>query len=101
MAPLPSGARAARADAMRLRNEAQTLKLAVRDSLAGSRERLERAQVAADRARAKRDEPQPSPWSELRWIQTYEALELTLVPLPPRLGLQIPSSALKFAPAPA
>ena len=82
MAPLTSGARAARADAGRLRDEAQELKLMVRGSLAASRERLQRAQVAADRARAKRDEPQPSPWSDLHWSQTYETLERTLVPLP-------------------
>jgi hypothetical protein len=83
VAPLKSGARAARANAARLRSEAEGLKLAVRGSLACSRERLETAQSAADDARAKRDEPLPSPWSELRWTQSYETLEQTLVPLPP------------------
>lgn len=83
MAPLSSDAKAARADAARLRNQAEELKLALRSNLASSRARLEKAQSAADVARAKLDEPQPSPWSELRWSQAYETLERTLVPLPP------------------
>jgi hypothetical protein len=82
VAPLRSEAQAARADAARLRKQTQELKLGVRSNLASSRARLEAAQAAADRARARRVEPQPSPWSELRWTQTYEALDLALVPLP-------------------
>jgi hypothetical protein len=84
VAALTAEARAARLDANRLRNDARELKLAVRGNLASSRERLGRAQRETDRARAKRIEPLPSPWSELLWTQTYETLERTLVPLSPR-----------------
>jgi hypothetical protein len=83
VASLRVTAQAARVDATRLRTEAQELKLAVRGNLARSRERLDRAQVQTNRARATRAEPMPSPWSELRWTQPYETLEQTLVPLPP------------------
>lgn len=82
MAPLNGAAQAARVDARRLRDEAKSLKLSVRGNLARSREQLESAQAEASRARAKRFEPQPSPWSELRWTQSYDTLELTLVALP-------------------
>jgi hypothetical protein len=82
MAPLSAAARAARADAVRLRTETQVLKFQVRGSLARSRERLGTAQAQTHRARAKRFEPWPSPWSELYWTQSYETLERTLVPLP-------------------
>ena len=84
MASLTDAALAARVDATRLRSEAQSLKLALRGNLVCSRERLGRAHLEASRTRARRDEPQPSPWSELRWTQTYESLEQTLVALPPR-----------------
>jgi hypothetical protein len=83
VASLNAAAEAARVDATRLRNEARELKLLARGNLARSRERLDRAQVQTDRARATRAEPMPSPWSELRWTQPYETLEQTLVPLPP------------------
>ncbi len=83
MAPLNVGAaEAARLDARRLRHEAEALRLAVRGSLACSRERLGRAHVEAGKARARRVEPLPSPWSDLRWMQSYETLDLTLVSLP-------------------
>jgi hypothetical protein len=82
VASLSSEARAVRTDAARLRIEALGLRLAVRGNLARSREGLGRAQMEADRARARRVEPLPSPWSELRWTTTYETLERTLVPLP-------------------
>jgi hypothetical protein len=84
LATLNVAAREARIDARRLRHESESLKLSVRGNLARSRERLGKAQDAADRARARRADPLPSPWSELRWTQTYETLELTLVPLPSR-----------------
>jgi hypothetical protein len=82
VASLNAEAQAARVDATRLRTQAQALKLAVRRNLACSRERLEQALSETDRARARRDEPMPSPWSELRWTHRYETLEQTLVPLP-------------------
>ena len=82
MASLKAKAHAARIEARRLRHQADSLKLNTRGNLASSREQLERALAETDRARARRDEPQPSPWSELCWVQTYEALEQTLVPLP-------------------
>lgn len=82
MATLNASARAARVDARRLRNEAQVLKLSVRGNLARSRERLGKAQLETDKARAMRVEPLPSPWSELRWAQSHDTLDRTLVPLP-------------------
>jgi hypothetical protein len=78
VAPLSAEAQAARAEASRLRNEAQALKLVVRVNLACSRERLGAAHIAFDRAQA---EPLPSPWSELRWNETYAMLDRTLVPV--------------------
>ena len=75
-------ARAARLEARRLRNESQELKLTVRSNLARSQVRLGRAQVEAEWIRARRGEALPSPWSELRWTQTDENLERTLVPVP-------------------
>jgi len=68
MAEVTIEAQAARIDARRLRQQARELKL--------------KAHFEADRARANRLESRPSPWSELRWTQTYETLEQTLVPLP-------------------
>jgi len=82
VAPLSYEARAARVDATRLRSEAQELKLIMRGNLACSRKQLGKAQRETDRAQARRVEPLPSPWSELRWTPPYETLELTLVPLP-------------------
>jgi hypothetical protein len=84
VAALTAEAYAARLDALRLRTEARELKLAVRGNLRCSRERLGKAQVEAGRARARRDDTLPSPWSELRWTRNYETLEQTLVPLPGR-----------------
>ena len=77
---LTGEARSARIDARRVRREATEVKLHVRSNLALSRERRRRAEVQLERARTQRDEPLPSPWSELRWAHTYEPLELTLVP---------------------
>ena len=82
MATLNTAAHAARVEAARLRTDAQALKLSVRGNLARSRERLGKAQCEADRVRARRVEPMPSPWSPLRWIESYETLDQTLVPLP-------------------
>ena len=74
-------ARAARVEAQRVRIQSQELRLAVRGNLARSREHLGRAQNESDKALARRLEPLPSPWSELRWRQTYETLDQTLVQL--------------------
>lgn len=81
MAELNSPARSARLDARRLRRETAEVRLRVRDNLACSRERLQRAQVEMNRTQTRRDEPLPSPWSELRWTHAYGPLELTLVPV--------------------
>jgi len=75
-------AQAARIDARRLRQQARELKLKARGNVSRSQKRVGRAHFEADRARANRLESRPSPWSELRWTQTYETLEQTLVPLP-------------------
>ena len=82
MASLNSEAQAARLTARRLRQDTEELKLKVRLNVAVSRTRLGKAQAEADRALANRVASRPSPWSELAWIQTYETLEQTLVPLP-------------------
>ena len=81
MAPLSSAAHEARTDATRLRNEAQELKLAMRGNLARTRERLDRAQVQAETARARRAIPSASPWSGLEWCREDEQLGRVLVPL--------------------
>lgn len=81
MASLSVAARAARVDARRIRSESRSLKLRVHGNLARTHERLGRAELEASKARARRVEPLPSPWSELRWIRTYETLDRTLVPL--------------------
>jgi hypothetical protein len=78
---LTAEAQEVRGDAKRLRQETEDLKLRVRGNLALSRERLGSARLQADRAWANRVESRPSPWSELQWTQTYEALEQTLVPV--------------------
>ena len=82
MVALNDSAQAARVDARRLRGQAQALRKLARTNVARSHEKLDRAHVEADRALARRLEPLPSPWSNLRWTQTYETLERTLVPLP-------------------
>jgi hypothetical protein len=82
MVALNDSAAAARADAKRLRGQAQELRQMVRGNVARSHERLDRAQVQARRAQAQRLQPLPSPWSDLRWMQAYGTLEQTLVPLP-------------------
>ena len=82
MVALTDTAAAARGDARRLRGQTQELRQLVRGNVARSHERLGLAQAEAERARARRLEPLPSPWSDLRWTQTYETLDRTLVPLP-------------------
>jgi hypothetical protein len=80
VAPLTT-ARAARIDAKRLRSESYGLKLAIRGNLARSRERLGRAQVEAERARATAAAPLASPWSGLQWCREDEQLNRVLVPV--------------------
>lgn len=82
MAALNESAQAARSDSRRLRGEAHELRLAARGGVARAHERVMTAHAEADRARARRLAALPSPWSELRWVQSYDALERTLVPLP-------------------
>ena len=81
MASLNADAQAARVKARRVRNRSQALRLVVRGNLARSHERLEKAQVESDRARARRDEPLPSPWSELHWSEAHATFDQTLVPV--------------------
>jgi hypothetical protein len=82
MVALNDSAAAARDDARRLRGRAEELRQMVRGNVARSHERLDRAQAQARTAEARRFQPLPSPWSDLRWVQGYETLEQTLVPLP-------------------
>ena len=81
MAALTDSAQAARADASLLCDHAGGLMRLARSNVDCSRTQLGRARVEARRARAKLLEPLPSPWSELCWMQPYETLEQTLVPL--------------------
>lgn len=81
MAQVNDSARAARADATRLRHESQELRFAVRGNLARSRQRLGKAQLEADRARARRAVPHASPWSGLHWLLEDESLETILLPV--------------------
>jgi hypothetical protein len=81
-AAVTAEAEAARRAARRLRNEAEGLKLATRDSLACSRRRLDQARLEAERARTKQAEPMPSPWSELRWTHDDAALAGVLLAVP-------------------
>lgn len=81
MAPLTVAAHSARIDARRLRGEARGLKMAVRANVIRTRERLDRAQMEADRARARRAVPCASPWSGLEWLRDDEQLRRVLVPL--------------------
>ena len=81
MAEVKVAAREARGDAARLRNEAEELKFVLRGNLARSREGLGKAQMEADRARARRAVPCASPWSGLHWLLEDESLERALVPL--------------------
>ena len=76
-----AAARAARDDASRLRSESLELKLAVRSNLARSRNRLGKAQLETERARARRAIPHASPWSGLHWLLEDESLERILLPV--------------------
>ncbi|HKC77306.1 MAG TPA: hypothetical protein VKB70_02855 [Gaiellaceae bacterium] len=82
MASLIADARAARAEARRLRVEAMSLKLALRRSESCSLERRHKAEVALAQVRDCRALGLPSPWSTVRWLYEDEELEHTLVPLP-------------------
>jgi hypothetical protein len=82
MAALMEWAQETRVDAERLRGQARELRVMARSNVARSHERLGRAQAEADKARGRRLQPLPSPWSALQWMQTYDTLERTLVPLP-------------------
>lgn len=76
-----AAARAARDDASRLRSESLELKLAVRSNLARSRNRLGKAQLETERARARRAIPHASLWSGLHWLLEDESLERILLPV--------------------
>ena len=80
MAALIPDARAARAEAERLRRESAMLKVAARASASHSREQLRSAESAVDRSRRRWDEPLPSPWSTLHWSSDHDALAAVLVP---------------------
>jgi hypothetical protein len=81
VAQVNAAAREARGDAARLRDEANELKLAVRSNLVRSRQRLGKAQLETDRARARRAVPCASPWSGLPWLLEDESLERILLPV--------------------
>ena len=81
MAEVTAAALEARCDAALLRIETEELKLSVRGNLARSRQRLCKAQLETDRARARRAARCASPWSELHWLIEDESLERTLLPV--------------------
>ena len=81
MAEITAAAREARCDAARLRIETEELRLAVRGNLARSRQRLWKAQLETDRARARCAARCASPWSELHWLIADESLERVLFPV--------------------
>jgi hypothetical protein len=79
VATLTTAAQAARTDAARLRSQAEGLRLAVHRNLARSRERIDKAQHEAGRARAARAIPLTSPWSGLECCREDEQLGRVLV----------------------
>ena len=81
MASLSAEARAARFESQRMRDDMRTLRFVMRGNLERSREGVNQAKAETERARARRARPLPSPWSELAWLETYETLDCTLVPL--------------------
>jgi hypothetical protein len=81
VASLTVAAEAALCDARRLRSEAKGLRLAARRNVAYSRERLDTAQLEADRAQARRAIPCASPWSGLVWCLEDAQLGRVLVPV--------------------
>jgi len=76
VAALTDAARAARAEAFRLRCDARELRQTARTS--GEITRL-RARQAAATSRSLRVGEAPSPWSGLRWLRDDEALHTVLV----------------------
>jgi hypothetical protein len=81
VAALIPDARAARAEARRLRGDVVELKLAVRASATHSLAQRRAAEAQLSRIMAHRDEPLPSPWSTLRWSYDAGPLAGVLVPL--------------------
>jgi hypothetical protein len=81
LAAVNAAARAARGDATRLRRETQELKLVLHGNLVRSRLRLEKAQMEANKARARRATPCASPWSGLDWLLEDDSLEQILLPV--------------------
>jgi hypothetical protein len=79
VAPLIDAARAARAEAERLRRESAELRLALRwnKQIAGARTR----QAATVAAGVRRQVPMASPWSGLLWLREDDSLDQILVPL--------------------
>ena len=82
MAALIPDARAACLEARRLRGELQTLKHALRESAADSREQCKTANAALELLEARRGQPLPSPWSTLHWSHDHRSLSGVLVLLP-------------------
>lgn len=79
MASLIDEARAHQAEAGRLRMEAVALRLATRQQVRVSHERMAHAHAIRARLRGVLDAPQPSPWSELLWRSHDPELERVLV----------------------
>jgi hypothetical protein len=77
-----NAARAARAEAQRLRVDASELRLAVHRSLRLAAARKETAETAAaTAARTQRAGLVASPWSSLEWLGDDEELRRVLVPV--------------------
>ena len=82
MASLVPDAQAVRLESARLRTETRALKHTLRASAARSREQLDTAESVLTQVLARRDEPLPSPWSNLCWSHQDDSVEHALVPLP-------------------
>jgi hypothetical protein len=78
VAPLiVQSARAARAEAERLRRDSEALRLSVRRGVSNLHAATERASSAA----ARRPLQLASPWSTLEWVPEDNSLSRTLVPI--------------------
>ena len=82
MAAVIEQARAARAEAHRLRREANVLRVSVREQLRIGAAGVEQGCWQYARSRRLRAVPQPSAWSELPWLQPDDELEGVLFAVP-------------------
>jgi O-glycosyl hydrolase len=81
VAALILAARAARAEARRLRIDSAGLRFAARATAQTGETRIARATQQASVTRARRAIPIASPWSGLAWLRDDESLERILLPI--------------------